>query len=129
MTMRRRLCLAGALVLAAGLAPAPAFARGFSVEVWTDRGNDAVYQPGEVVQIKARATRDAYLLVYEIDAEGYVHVLYPDQGQRGFVEARHTYRVPDERADADLVVQGPVGEGYLVAIASLDPLEDLPWYL
>jgi hypothetical protein len=111
------------------LAPAAAGARGLGVEVWTDRGDDAVYQPGQTMDIKARASDDAYLLVYEIDAEGSVRLLYPYRGSSGFVEGRRTYPVPPERSNVDLVVQGPVGQCYVVAIASSDPFRELPWYL
>jgi len=112
------------------MAPAAAGARGLDVEVWTDRGDDAVYQPGDALEVRARASDDAYLLVYEIDAEGYVRLLYPYRGGSGFVEGRHTYSVPPERANVDLVVQnGPVGQCYVVAIASRERFLELPWYL
>ena len=75
------------LLAALGVFPVVATAHSAAVEIWTDRGSDAVYQPGERVQIKARTTDDAYLLVYDIDAEGYLHVLFPYRDQSGFVES------------------------------------------
>jgi uncharacterized protein DUF4384 len=112
------------------MAPAVAGARGLDIEVWTGRGDDAVYQPGDALEVRARASEDAYLLVYEIDAEGYVRLLYPYRGGNGFVEGRHTYSVPPERANVELVVEnGPVGQCYVVAIASRDRFLELPWYL
>jgi hypothetical protein len=111
------------------LAPTMAGARGLGVEVWTDRGDDAVYQPGQRMEIQARASEDAYLLVYEIDAEGSVRLLYPYRGSSGFVEGRRTYPVPPERSNVDLIVQEPVGQCYVVAIAARDPFRELPWYL
>jgi hypothetical protein len=108
--------------------PASAWARGLSVELWTDKGMDAVYEPGDRIDIKARASDDAYLLVYEIDAEGAVHVLYPMVGQSGQVEGHRTYRLPaDDRGE--LVVDSETGEGYIVAVASREPFGKLPWYL
>src|SRR5512134_2657147 len=101
------------------MTPAAVGARGLDVEVWTGRGDDAVYQPGDALEVRARASDDAYLLVYEIDAEGYVRLLYPYRGGTGFVEGRHTYTVPPERANVELVVErGSVGQCYVVAIAS-----------
>ncbi|MBI1795811.1 MAG: DUF4384 domain-containing protein [Candidatus Eisenbacteria bacterium] len=120
----------GGLVAAALVAaPSLALAGGIGVEVWNDRGNDAVYQPGERMDLRARASDDAYLLVYEIDAEGYVRVLYPYRGSSGYVEGRSTYTVPPEQAGMDLVVDRTVGQCYIVAIASADRFRDLPWYL
>jgi hypothetical protein len=109
--------------------PTLAHARGLSVEVWTNRGDEAVYSKGDLLKIGVRANDDAHLIVYEIDAEGYVNLLFPYQGTSDLVEARHAYRIPDEDADVDLVVEGPTGQGYIVAIASLDPFQPLPWYL
>ncbi|HEY3215633.1 MAG TPA: DUF4384 domain-containing protein [Candidatus Eisenbacteria bacterium] len=103
--------------------------QGFGIELWTDRGNDAVYQPGQAIQVRARSSDDAFLLVYEIDAEGYVHSLFPERGSNGFVEGHRTVPIPPEGAEVELVVQGPVGEGYIVAIASREAFRELPWFL
>ena len=124
----KRTAIAACLALLA-LAPVSAFARGPGVEVWTDRGNDAVYEPGDRMQIKVRASDDAYMLVYEIDSEGYVRVLFPYRGANAMVEGRRTYRVPSEDADVDLVVENPVGQGYVVALASVEGFREMPWYL
>jgi len=110
------------------LVPAAASARALSVELWTDRGNDAVYQPGDPILIKARTSDDAYLLVYEIDAEGGVNLLFPTPGHSAGVEGRSTYRLPGGDYD-ELVVDQTTGQGYIVAIASTTPFEELPWYL
>ena len=116
--------LAGSLAL-----PGPALARALSVNVSTDRGDEGVYQPGERIQIKVKATDDAHLMVYEIDAQGYVHVLFPYEGGSDWIEAGQSMRLPQDESSAELVVQGPVGEGYVVAVASSDRFKGLPWYL
>ena len=59
----RSLAVVIASLAAIVAATAPASANGLAVEVWTDRGADAVYQPGESIQIGARSSDDAYLLV------------------------------------------------------------------
>jgi len=118
-------CAIAALLAAAGAATA----RPLSVEVWTDRGDDAVYNPGEVMQVKARTNDDAYLLVYEIDSEGRVTVLFPWRRGSGMVEGRSTLRLPPEGSRYELTVERETGQGYLVALASREPFRDLPWYL
>jgi hypothetical protein len=117
-----------ALALAIAL-PAGAQARTLGLEVWTDRGDDAVYQAGEAMQVKVRASDDAYLLVYEIDAEGRISVLYPWRRGSNLVEGRRTYRLPPEGSGYELAVEKSTGQGYIVAIASRRPFLDLPWYL
>ena len=105
----------GGLLVAILLVPAPASARPLSVEVSTDRGHEGVYQPGQSLEIRTRASEDAYLLVYEIDAEGYLHLLYPHRpNDIGRVEGGSRYRLPEDDAD-ELVAQGPTGQGYIVA--------------
>src|SRR5262245_53674212 len=121
--------LALAAVMFAAVLPASAFARALGLEVWTDRGDDAVYQPGEAMLVKVRATEDAYLIVYEIDSDGHISVLYPWRRGSNMVEGHRTYRLPPDDSGYELAVEKSVGEGYLVAVASRRPFRDLPWYL
>jgi hypothetical protein len=116
--------LSAALTLGAGPAAAA-----LGVELWTDKGSDAVYEPGDLLEVNVRSTDDSYLIVYEIDAEGAVNLLYPYRGSTGLVEGKRTYVLPPENSQVDLVVQESVGQCFLVAIASNDPFLDLPWYL
>jgi len=118
-----------ALLAALAIAPAAVRAAGPNVEVWTDRGDDAVYDPGEVLQVQARTSADAYLLVYELDAEGFVRLLFPYRGNNGLVPGGEVLDVPDPHSNLELVVQDPVGQAYIVAIASPQPFAELPWYL
>src|SRR5437762_1083546 len=118
---------AGLLWLATAVGPA--FAGRMDVELWTDRGNDAVYEPGDAMRVKVRTTQDAYLLVYEIDSEGNVNLLYPWTRGTGKVEARSTLLLPEDHSDYQLVVERATGQGFLVAIASNHPFRELPWYL
>jgi hypothetical protein len=127
--MFRARWLLSALMIGLVLAPGVARARSLGVDVWTDRGKDAVYEPGEPVQLEVRASDDAYVLVYDIDSEGYVRVLFPHGGNSGYLVGRHTYRIPESRSGQELVIEGPVGQGYIVALASTEPFNALPWYL
>jgi hypothetical protein len=104
-------------------------AGGIEVELWTDRGNESVYKPGEAMELHVRSAEEGYLLVYEIDAEGAVRVLWPERGSPGFIEANRTLSLPSDRSDIELVVEGPVGQGYVVALLSRDPFLEMPWYL
>ena len=119
----------GCAAMAVMLGAPAAHARPLSVEVWTDRGDDAVYKPGEAMQVKVRTNDDAFLLVYEIDAEGKVTVLYPWRRGTGQVEGKRTYMVPPENSQYELAVESTTGEGFVVAIASAQPFRDLPAYL
>ena len=116
------------VLLALACAPGVASASGLAVELWTDRGNDGVYQPGDVISIKSRLSEDAFLLVYEIDSEGGVHLLFPPPGREGPVQGGRTIELPDDDRN-QLVVDDQTGQGFVVAIASRAPFDSLPWYL
>ncbi len=118
-----------AVVLTLFVAPRAHALGGMDVEIWTDRGDDAVYQTGDAMRVKVRASGDAYLLVYEIDADGNVNLLYPWKRGSGMVEGRRTLRLPPDDADYQLVVEKETGQGFLVAVASDRPFRDLPWFL
>jgi hypothetical protein len=102
-------------------------ARPLTLEVSTDKGEESIYEPGDPLQVRVHLSDAAYLLVYEIDSQGYVHLLYPVKGQS--VEARQNYEIPSQESDAQLVVQAPTGQDYIVGIAARTPFENLPWYL
>src|SRR5260221_10517948 len=110
--------LAVAAIALACMGARPVSARSLGVEVWTDRGDDAVYQPGDAMTVKVRASDDAYLLVYEIDSDGDVRLLYPWRRSNGLVEGHRTYRLPEQDSGYELVVERQTGEGFVVALAS-----------
>lgn len=105
-----------------------ASAQTLNVKIRSDRGDGAVYQPGDAISLSVKTNRDANLIVYEIDAEGVVHVLFPTGGEDTSIEGGTALQLP-EASDEQMVVEGPVGEGFIVAIASDEPFRQLPWYL
>jgi hypothetical protein len=141
-TTGTRPTLAAALVAAAvsafsALSPATAdaatqvAARGrMAVDVWTNKEEGGVYRSGEKMQVFFRASQDAYVLLYNIDTEGYIHLIYPFRpGDPARVSGGETYRVPSRHDPYDLVAEGPEGVEYVVALASPLPFQELPWYL
>src|SRR5690349_24864391 len=106
---------AAAAVALVALSAGPASARSLGVEVWTDRGDDAVYQPGDAMTLKVRSTDDAYLLVYEIVSDGDVRLLHPWRRSNRLVDARHTARLPDESSGYELLVEKQPRAGAVVA--------------
>ena len=100
------------------------------IDVWTNKEEGGVYRQGEGMRVFFRPSADAYVLIYNIDTEGYIHLVYPyDPDDPDRVEGGRTYQVPSRNDPYDLVADGPAGIEYLVAIASPFPFRDLPWYL
>jgi len=92
------------------------------VEVWLNKHNGSVYRPGQVVRVYFQTDSDCYVTVYNIDAEGFIHVLYPKYDDKAWVEGGQIYEIPDPYDDYDLIVDGPKGIEYVVAVASEFPL-------
>jgi hypothetical protein len=127
-----------AATIAPGLAPGraaaatqvPAASGRLNVDVWINKEEGGVYRSGEKMQVFFRASEDAYVLIYNIDTEGYVHLIYPFRPRDPLrVRGGETNRVPARHDPYDLVAEGPEGVEYVVALASPLPFEDLPWYL
>jgi len=127
--LRRIITAVIATMIAIAVAPRHLAAAQLAVDLMLDQGDAAVYQPGQSLGIKAHTSADGFLLVYEIDSQGYVNLLYPIAGRSGFVDSRSDLQIPPEGSQLDLVAQEPTGEGYVVALLSRDPFKDLPWYL
>src|SRR6266496_6665244 len=47
------------------------------IELWTNRGDAAVYTRGERVRVYFRLDRDAFVTVFRVDTDGRVRVLFP----------------------------------------------------
>jgi uncharacterized protein DUF4384 len=100
------------------------------VDVWTNKEEGGVYRQGEPMRVLFRTSTDAFVLIYNIDTEGYIHLVYPygpEDPDR--IEGGVTYQVPSRHDPYELVADGPAGVEYVVAIASPFPFRDLPWYL
>lgn len=98
------------------------------VYVWPDRGMDAVYYPGEEIRVHVELTRDAFLVLYNIDTRGRLHVLFPAAPwEDNFVAAGDVITFPRPWDDVDWVVEGPSGTEYIQAIASEIPISLPEW--
>ncbi len=94
------------------------------VKVWVDKGEGATYHPGDDVKVYFRASRDCYVVIYDIDTRGNVSLLYPaDREDDSYIEGGRVYRIPDNYDNYDLTIDGPNGSEYITAVASLEPVD------
>jgi hypothetical protein len=108
---------AGAFEPSDGRPPEPV-----AVKLWLEEANGAVLRPGERVEIYFQAVTDCYVAVYNIDTEGFVNLLFPRYGGSGLVQGERILSIPGSDEDYDLIVRGPRGIEYVVAVASPYPL-------
>jgi len=93
------------------------------VSIWLDRDQDEVYNRGDEQRVTFQTNEDAYAVVYRIDTDGMVTVLWPrDRLDDGFVFGGHEYRLPGREAPA-LRIRESEGEGYVQALASRYPFD------
>jgi hypothetical protein len=94
------------------------------VELWTDRSDATIYHRGDRVRVYFRTDTDAYVTILRVDTDGRVRVLFPEEPwDDNFARGGRAYeaRPADERY-AFYVDEYP-GEGYVFAIATLDPYD------
>ncbi len=100
------------------------------VDVWINKDEGGVYRPGESMLVYFRSSADSYMLVFNVDTDGYIHLVYPyGPEDPPYVDGGRTYQIPARSDPYDLVADGPPGIEYVVAVASPVPFRDLPWYL
>ena len=98
------------------------------VYVWPDRGMDGVYYPGEQINVNVEVTRDAFLILYNIDTRGRLTILFPSSPwDDNFVEAGDVITLPRRWDEFDWTVEGPAGTEYIQAIASEIPISLPEW--
>jgi hypothetical protein len=97
------------------------------VKVWVDkdpgkRGN-AVYRIGEPIFIYVSVNQDAYVYLFNINADGRIDPILPNAFERdNFLRAGETRRYPPAGARYRYTVTGPEGEDRILAVASKRPL-------
>src|SRR5438094_6772789 len=67
-----------AFVSTPAVSGAPTFYRP-RIEVWTNRGEGAVYTRGERVRLFFRLDQDAYVTIFRVDTDGRVRVLRSEE--------------------------------------------------
>lgn len=93
-----------------------------AVEIWTDRGEDFVYLPGDPLRVYFRAPEDCYVVLYQIDTYGNVCLLFPSPTSNAFfARAGVVYCVNDFLPEGVLTVYGTSGVGYIGVLASPVP--------
>jgi hypothetical protein len=80
-----------------------------------------VYGPGKEIRFSFRTTKDAYVIIYNIDSEGYVNLLWPEDGRLVMSEGHKTYFLPDPAKDVHWETGGKTGVEYIHALAVSKP--------
>jgi hypothetical protein len=93
-------------------------AQSLRTSLWLDKADDEVYQKGDFQTVGFQTNEDAYAVIYRVDTEGLVSILWPrSRYDDGFVFSGHEYLLPVSGTQR-LQVSGQEGEGFVEAIVS-----------
>ncbi len=92
-----------------------------NVELWLNKECGSPFYPEEKVQIYFKTDSDGYVTLYDIDTQGNVLVIFPNEDNPdNFVRAGQSFQIPSQQANYDLIVEGPEGIEYIEALSSVD---------
>ncbi|MBN2184232.1 MAG: DUF4384 domain-containing protein [Candidatus Krumholzibacteriota bacterium] len=80
-------------------------------------GKGSVLREGRDINLTFRTSRDAYVIIYNIDSEGLVQLLYPENGKLLKTKGEEVYFLPDKDKGLSWEVRGETGIEYIHAIA------------
>lgn len=83
-------------------------------------GKGAVLKPGRDVNLTFQTSRDAYVVLYNIDSEGFVHLLFPEDGTPKKVKGRKVHFLPEPGKGLYWEVGNTTGIEYVHALAVSD---------
>jgi hypothetical protein len=85
-------------------------------QISLNKGEGASYQPGEAISITFRVNKDSYIVIYDTEATGDTHIIFPNRFQRdNFVRANQSVTVPQ---GYNFNVGGAQGKEYFQIVAS-----------
>ena len=80
----------------------------------------SIYRPGESVSFTYQTKEKAYVILFDIDTDGFIHLIYPYNGRLGKpAAAGKKYTVPEHRGNS-LFVEGNTGMEFVFALAVVD---------
>ena len=91
------------------------------IRLWIN--NDRNFLPGDRAKVEVRAKDDGYLIVFHVDPDGHLRVLFPlDPDQDNFVRGGRKYEIRGRGGRESFEVDNKVGKGTVYAAVSRDPL-------
>ena len=84
------------------------------------------FRVGDVMRLRFSSNHDGYLLVFDINTEGALTVLFPNQfseeQKQGYLKQGYALTIPDVYYGFEFLAKEPIGTGTLVAVLIEDEL-------
>jgi hypothetical protein len=95
----------------------------FGLKVWVNKAENPVYKIGELLSMSFRAEKNCYLLLFNIDSEGYVTQMFPNKFRSdNRISAGRTYTIPSAEMQFQIRTHPPAGRELVMAIATTERL-------
>lgn len=91
-----------------------------SVSIRLIGGRGSVFRPGRDIRLTFQTNRDAYVVLYNIDSEGLVTLLLPENDKPYRVEGRKVYFLPENGKGMRWAAGDKTGIEYIHALAVTD---------
>lgn len=98
-----------------GIIVEPPSEAGLQVEIWLD---NATYVVGDTIQINYRVNQAAYIYIWDIDSQGNVTQLFPNQFDPDNRVSSGTHTLPSSGTNYRLRVTQPTGTEYVQILAT-----------
>ncbi len=96
----------------------PGYAYGnLDVSVRLTGGKGAVLKAGRDIRMTFQVNKDAYVIIYNIDSEGFVNLLFPMDGKPKMVEGQKVYFLPEEGSGIHWEAGNTTGIEYIHVLA------------
>jgi len=97
------------------------------VQTWVDRDpqgfGNSVYYFGDKIKIFTRVNQNAYVYLFNINADGQIDLILPNAyNPNNYLRAGETYSFPESGARYEFTISGPAGVDQVLAVASRSPL-------
>ncbi len=97
------------------------------VQTWVDRdpsgSGSATYFFGDKIKIYTRANQNAYVYLFNINADGQIDLILPNAfNPNHYLRAGETRIFPEPGARYEFTISGPAGVDQVLAVASRQPL-------
>ena len=89
------------------------------IRLWIN--NDRSFLPGDRAKVEVRTRDDGYLLVFHVDPEGHLRVLFPlDPDRDNFVRGGKKYEIRGRGGRESFEIDNTTGKGTVYAAVSRD---------
>ena len=99
---------------------APRYGDELMVSVRVTGGDGTVFEQGDRVKLSFQTSEDAYVILFNIDSEGYINLLYPSNGELRRSKANKVYFLPENGSGQYWSIGGATGVEYIHAVAVRD---------